>query len=86
MITPRAGNSFFTARTACCAMPPGFQDSRASRLFLSGGMTGKSAIAGMRSFESVSHSRNSSSIDSRSIPGIETTGWRCFLPSTTNIG
>ena len=26
-----------------------------------------------------SHSRSNSSIDSRSIPGMEPTGWRCFV-------
>ena len=37
---PEAGNSFFTARTACCAMPSGFHDSRASSDFFSAGTTG----------------------------------------------
>jgi hypothetical protein len=33
-----------------------------------------------------SASRTSSSIETRSIPGIDGTATRCFVPSMTNIG
>ena len=85
-MTPRVGYSFLTARTACWAIPFGFQDSRASNDFFSGGTTGNSAIAGMRSRINDAQSRSSSSTESRSTPGMESTGCRCFVPSTTKIG
>jgi hypothetical protein len=86
VITPSAGNSFLTARTASWAIPPGFHDSRASSDFLSAGTTGKSAMAGIDNRARMAHSRSSSSTDSRSMPGIEAMGCLCFAPSTTNIG
>ena len=85
-MTPRLGNSFLTARTAVCAIPSGFQDSRASNDFFSFGVTGKSAIAGTFSLTKDSHSRSNSSTDTRSTLGIEAIGCRCFRPSTTNMG
>src|SRR6202051_992586 len=85
-MTPRPGNSFFAARTASCAIPFGFQDSRAASVFFSLGVTGNRAMAGTLRRTNVSHSRKVSSMDNRSIPGMEATRWRSPRPSTTNIG
>ena len=86
VMTPSSGSAFFSARTARCARPSGFQASRPSRLLASGAVTGNSAIAGTPSFATASASRTSSSTVIRSTPGIEGTATRCFEPSMTNTG
>ncbi len=43
-------------------------------------------MAGIFSRTKVSHSRSSSSMDSRSMPGMDATGWRSPRPSTTKTG
>ena len=49
-------------------------------------MLGNSAIAGMPNACTAAASASSRSMLRRSIPGIEATGSRCCVPSTTNMG
>src|SRR5450432_3763105 len=59
--------------------------ARIGRLFFLGGDR-KQAIAGILSRTSASHSRINWSMDNRSMPGIDATGWRAPRPSVTKTG
>ena len=85
-MTPSSGTACLIARTARWARPCGFHASRPSRLLASGGVTGNSASAGIPSRATASASRTSSSMLTRSMPGIDGMATRCFVPSMTNIG
>jgi hypothetical protein len=65
-----------SARTARCIRPSSSQAATPSSDFASGAVTANSANAGMRSSLASSATFSSSSIDKRSMPGIEPTGAR----------
>ncbi len=86
VMTPRSGNSFFSARTTRGTSPSAFCASRPSGVFSDGSMTGKSASTGMPSFAVSSAMGSSRSSDTRSTPGIDGTACRRPVPSCTNTG
>jgi hypothetical protein len=76
VITPRSGKRAFNARTARWHRPSSSQAAAASSDLASGAVTGNSASAGTRKALACSATRSNSSIDRRSIPGIEAIGTR----------
>ena len=85
VITPRPGKRCFSARTARWHRPSSSQAACAVSDLASGAVTGNSASAGIFSSLACSATRSSSSIDRRSMPGIEPTGARPAA-SCTNTG